>query len=593
MEDTDTDPQRRDLPPPGTQNKGPSGPSGDAEDEFWRPRRRSQENPEHFQGAGFMGGPGQFPPFQRFPPPQWSPWYGPPQQSYGPPQQSFPSGLPQQYGFSGPSQQMNTPLPQTFSQPTVQTDPAAAAGSMKQMIKDTFKEFMQSGDTKKVVTRKRKGGEQSSSEVAKKPCVEECSSEEDSAEDSSEETEDLILMNERVQSEGEDSEMEEIPVEESAVDFKAKLLFVEKTLEHRGVKTKTYLPESKFSCSMSIMSDDLSSPKSRKEKIQLVCPAIHNNAFDTFHARRRGDPQPEINAGPKPSMKEGILPKWPLFSESSYRMAEAKLSTEPPQLNEALLGQKSSRESSVRSSGSNVLKFEPKTYEINKREFSSWEGASRKMVHSLGFVDMLNTTVNTVLSNASESKDGEFRLLSVADFDMIKNLMRSSQIAVAQTCSTTLHHALSLTTLRREQIVGRVNRNLQDARTEQLRLSPEENGYLFPRDAVNSAIGDLKELDRYGASSGGGGRFNSKATSAGSSSSGKKKGGGGQSNDSFRGNTGGNTSSKDYTSNKKDNSNYTNNNTSSYQKPQYSKGGGGGGKPKGGGGKKKSGGKKQ
>ena len=51
---------------------------------------------------------------------------------------------------------MNPPLPQTFSQPTVQTAPAAAAGSLEQLIENELMEFMQSVDKKTVVARKRK-----------------------------------------------------------------------------------------------------------------------------------------------------------------------------------------------------------------------------------------------------------------------------------------------------------------------------------------------------------------------------------------------------------------------------------------------------
>ena len=42
-----------------------------------------------------------------------------------------------------------------------------------------------------------------------------------------------------------------------------------------------------------------------------------------------------------------------------------------------------------------------------------------------------------------------------------------------------------------------MNDTLQDARIEQVRLSSEENGYIFPKEAVYEAVADLKDTARW------------------------------------------------------------------------------------------------
>ena len=587
-------------------NQGPIGPSGDQERSglsFRNPevpvRGSGDFNGGQFSGGQFSGGQfsgGQFSGHRDGNNGQFSGGqFGGGQFSGGQfsGNQNFPSGAGVNYPYRSPpapaawnpwNQGYGIPYPQpgfAGGFPMAPAAPApAAAGSQEQSDKaasyDKMLAFLESKNS-----RKRKVHVHTDTGVSesKKSRVEKAMKDFDTSSDEresgSELEDDDPIIRERFDSEA-DSDIE-ATWDETPVDFKAKLDFVSKALPDK-VKVKQFIPESKRGSFMSIDSEDLQPARARKEKAQLCCPAKYNVAFDEFHAKRRGDRIEHLDIPPRPSMKEGLFPKWPRFSEHSYRLADAKLATEPPQLNEAVLGNKSSRDSSVRGSGSNVLKYEPKSYEVHRREFGIWEGASRKMVHALGFADILNSTVNKVLVDAPSVENGEVtsRVLSSSDHEMLIGILRSNRIAVCQTLSTMQHFALTLTALRREQTVKVMNGSIQDARIEQLRLSEEESGYLFPREAVETTVNDLKEVDRFGSSTGGAGRFVGRSSTSSSTPSGQQKKKSGGNNSNFRGNTGGGNQKKDQ------------NKSYSSSKPSYSsqKGGKGG---KGGYSKQKSG----
>ncbi len=521
--------------PPGTSQmsdlprdhrSGPTGPSGDhPHNPMSYPPMGPFGGHPSFPGGPYPGYPGPPPPGAypgSFPGPApypganpgyftrpWNPW------------QQLPS-RPQctdSFGFYGPPHAMSPP-----PNPVPMAAPSASAGSAEQVdqIVDLVTQKLSDKPSVSAVQNKRKLVVTSKS--AKKAKVDKVTDwsvdsntgtldlDDDVNSDLDDEQDGAANPEELLDSDG-DSEIQESVVEEVPLDFKKKLQFVENVLmDENGfpkVKVNKFLPHSKVSSTMSISDDK---DKSGKEKWQFTCPSRYNGVFDSFHSKRRGDPDPSNNRGPRRSMKEGEFPKWPSMSTTAYAMSEAKLSVEAPQLNEALLGQKTSRDKTVTGSGSNLLASESRYIDIRSKDFLQWESTSRKLVHALGFVDMMNNGIQKVLIDAPEDKEGNFSL-SKANHEMMLGLLKSTMRAGNQSLSNLNQLALTMTTVRREHVVARLNPNLQDSRVEQLRLSSEERGYLFPKDAVYEAISDLKDTDRLSANSGGSGRYNNKKRS--------------------------------------------------------------------------------
>ncbi len=267
--------------------------------------------------------------------------------------------------------------------------------------------------------------------------------------------------------------------EKEFMTFKEKILLIKSILGDRIEVKDEVAKGKKHRASASFLSDEIGYAKD-KEYSRLCMPERLCKVFSNYYDELLGKSGTIRSRSEQKGVCKNLeFPPVPALGFRFYQMADSVISSSAPKLNENI--------SSLLASNSDI----PKNFDIKDKTVESWESHLRKTVHALGFADAASYAVGIRLKSwKSASPDA-------AEIDQVLGLLQSSLRASDEVKQVNAHLSLQMLQLRREAVTKLIQDQspLQEGLREELRLSPESEGFMFPKKLMSTCCTDVHKFE--------------------------------------------------------------------------------------------------